>query len=89
VETGGRGVSRGQQLNGRIAYKTVALPAIVDLDALDTVRDRLIDAVELGPVAVSGKAVERVSDQCPGSCSSAPKQRGATILRFHVADASG
>jgi len=41
--------------------KVVALPAVVDLDALDTVRDRLIDAVELGPVAVDGSRVERVA----------------------------
>jgi anti-anti-sigma regulatory factor len=41
--------------------KTVALPAIVDLDSLDAIRDRLIDAVEIGPVAVSADAVERVS----------------------------
>ena len=40
---------------------TVALPAIVDLDVLDTVRDRLLDAVESGPVAVNGAAVERVA----------------------------
>jgi hypothetical protein len=40
--------------------KAVALPAIVDLDALDQVRDRLLDAVETGPVTVSGAAVERV-----------------------------
>ena len=41
--------------------KVVALPAVVDLGALDTVRDRLIDAVELGPVAVDGSRVERVA----------------------------
>ncbi len=41
--------------------KIVALPAIVDLDALDLIRDELIDAVESGPVRVGGKAVERVS----------------------------
>jgi anti-anti-sigma regulatory factor len=41
--------------------KTVALPAIVDLDSLDGIRDGLIDAIEEGPVAVSARAVERVS----------------------------
>ncbi len=30
--------------------RSVALPAIVDLDALDIVRDGLIEAVELGAV---------------------------------------
>jgi anti-anti-sigma regulatory factor len=41
--------------------REVALPAVVDLDALDTVRDGLIEAVELGPTRVDGSAVERVS----------------------------
>ncbi len=41
--------------------KTVALPAVVDLDSLDGIRDGLIDAIEEGPVAVSAAAVERVS----------------------------
>ena len=33
--------------------KTIALPAIVDLDALDPIRDELVDAIESGPVTVS------------------------------------
>jgi anti-anti-sigma regulatory factor len=41
--------------------KIVALPAVVDLDALDVVRDGLIDAVELGSVEVDASAVERVA----------------------------
>ena len=41
--------------------KAIALPAVVDLDALDQVRDRLLDALESGPATVSGAAVERVS----------------------------
>lgn len=40
---------------------TIGLPAVVDLDVLDAVRDRLLDAVEAGPVEVSAAAVERVS----------------------------
>ncbi len=40
---------------------TIGLPAVVDLDVLDAVRDNLLDAVEAGPVEVSGAAVERVS----------------------------
>jgi anti-anti-sigma regulatory factor len=43
------------------AGKSVALPAVVDLDALDGIRDGLIDAIEEGPVTVSAGAVERVS----------------------------
>jgi len=41
--------------------KTVALPAIVDLDSLDGIRDGLIDAVETGAVVVSAAGVERVA----------------------------
>ena len=42
--------------------KAIALPAVVDLDALDGVRDGLIEAVELGPVRRStAQAVERVA----------------------------
>jgi anti-anti-sigma regulatory factor len=46
---------------GSSANTTVALPAIVDLDALDGIRDRLLEAVEWGPVTVDAGAVERVS----------------------------
>ena len=41
--------------------KSVALPAIIDLDALDSIRDSLIDAIEEGAVTVTAGAVERVS----------------------------
>ena len=40
---------------------TVALPAVVDLDALDGVRDQLLDAVDSGAVTVDGANVERLS----------------------------
>lgn len=43
------------------SIREVALPAIVDLDALDSIRDLMIDAVETGPVCVDGAAVERVA----------------------------
>lgn len=41
--------------------KRVALPAIIDLDAIDGIRDTLIDALEEGPVLVEANGVERVS----------------------------
>jgi anti-anti-sigma regulatory factor len=37
------------------------LPAIVDLDALDIVRDGLIEAVELGAVSIDASRVDRVA----------------------------
>lgn len=44
-----------------MAKTSVALPAIVDLDSLDGIRDGLIDAIEEGAVVVDAGAVERVS----------------------------
>jgi len=41
--------------------RSVALPAIVDLDALDIVRDGLIEAVELGAVSIDASRVDRVA----------------------------
>jgi anti-anti-sigma regulatory factor len=41
--------------------KFIDLPAVVDLDAIDDVRDKLIEAIDAGPVTVSGARVERVS----------------------------
>jgi anti-anti-sigma regulatory factor len=41
--------------------QTVALPEVIDLDAIDGIRDLLIDALEEGPVTVQAGAVERVS----------------------------
>ncbi|MBU1335257.1 MAG: STAS domain-containing protein [Devosia sp.] len=43
------------------AKKPIALPAIIDLDSLDGIRDGLIDAIEEGSVTVTASAVERVS----------------------------
>ena len=43
------------------ADKSIALPAVIDLDSLDGIRDGLLDAVEEGSVTISGSAVERVS----------------------------
>ncbi|PXA99168.1 hypothetical protein DMC47_04805 [Nostoc sp. 3335mG] len=39
----------------------IALPEVIDLDALDAIRDKMIDAIEDGPVSVNASAVQRVS----------------------------
>ncbi len=47
-----------------MAHKTSTafeLPAIIDLDAIDAIRDQLADALEEGSVVVGAGAVERVS----------------------------
>jgi anti-anti-sigma regulatory factor len=46
---------------GETDTRIVDLPAVVDLDALDGVRDRLLEAIDAGPVTVSAGKVERVS----------------------------
>ena len=43
------------------ADKSIALPAVIDLDSLDGIRDGLLDAIEEGSVTLGGGAVERVS----------------------------
>ncbi|WP_193334382.1 STAS domain-containing protein [Devosia beringensis] len=45
----------------KTADKSIALPAVIDLDSLDGIRDGLLDAVEEGPVTLAAGAVERVS----------------------------
>jgi anti-anti-sigma regulatory factor len=40
---------------------SITLPEVIDLDALDAIRDKLIDAIEEGPVTIAAGAVERVS----------------------------
>jgi anti-anti-sigma regulatory factor len=44
-----------------VGKTTVALPPRINLDALDDVRDSLIDAIENGPVTVDARAVERIA----------------------------
>lgn len=39
----------------------IALPGVVDLDALDLVRDQLIEALDAGSVEIDGAQVERVA----------------------------
>ena len=68
--------------------KIVALPAIVDLDALDLIRDGLIDAVELGPVEVDASAVERVATNALFMLVSAAETSRRNSYAFAIAGAS-
>ena len=43
------------------ASESVSLPAVVDLDALDEVRDRLLALADRGSVTVDASAVERLT----------------------------
>ncbi len=68
--------------------KIVALPAIVDLDALDPIRDVLIDAVESGPVKVKGNAVERVATNALFMLMSAAETARRNNFAFAVTEPS-
>ena len=64
--------------------RQVALPAVVDLDALDSVRDGLLTALEGGPLTVSGEAVERISTNALLMLMSAAETAKRTGLPFAV-----
>ena len=68
--------------------KVVALPPIVDLDALDIVRDGLIDAVELGAVEVDASKVERVATNALFMLVSAAETSRRNSFSFAIAGAS-
>lgn len=68
--------------------KTIALPAVVDLDMLDSVRDKLLDAVDSGPLAVSGAAVERISTNALLMLISAAETARRNNFSFELAEAS-
>jgi anti-anti-sigma regulatory factor len=63
---------------------TVTLPAVIDLDALDPVRETLLAAVERGPVAVSGVEVERVSTNALIMLLSAAESARRTGYEFAI-----
>ena len=40
---------------------TVVLPPVVDLDSMDAVRDRLLEAIDAGGASIDGSTVERIA----------------------------
>jgi len=54
------GAGAGEKM-AKSQVQSVALPRIVDLDALDDIRDTLLEALQTGPVAVDAAGVERIS----------------------------
>ena len=68
--------------------KSVALPAIVDLDALDSVRDLLADAVEQGATTVSCAGVERISTNALFLLMSAAETARRNNFAFAVTEPS-
>ncbi len=72
----------------QISSKTIALPAVVDLDTLDPIRDELIEALETGPVRVSCAAVERVASNALFMLLSAAETARRNNFAFAVTDVS-
>jgi anti-anti-sigma regulatory factor len=68
--------------------RSVTLPAIVDLDALDIVRDGLIEAVELGGVTIDASRVERVATNALLMLVSAAETSRRNNYGFTIAGAS-
>lgn len=65
--------------------KSVVLPAVIDLDTLDNVRDGLIEAVELGSVTVDASKVERVATNTLFMLVSAAKTAQRNSFGFEIA----
>jgi anti-anti-sigma regulatory factor len=70
------------------AIKTVALPAVVDLDALDGVRDRLLEIIEAGPARVTGASVERIATNALLMLLSAARTAQRNGFGFEIAGPS-
>ena len=62
--------------------RTISLPAIIDLDALDPLRDELLDAVESGSVRLLGDHVERVATNSLLLLSAAESARRGQVSLF-------
>lgn len=68
--------------------QAVALPRIVDLDALDQIRDALLDALSSGPVTVLAGKVERVSTNALFMLLSAAETAKKAKTQFSILGAS-
>jgi anti-anti-sigma regulatory factor len=66
----------------------VTLPASIDLDAIEGVRDSLMDALDAGPVSISGAEVERVSTNALIMLISAAETARRNSFAFDIADVS-
>ena len=68
--------------------QTVALPRVVDLDALDDIRETLLEALHSGPVEVAAGAVERVSTNALFMLLSAAETARRAQVEFSISGAS-
>ena len=68
--------------------KAITLPAIVDLDALDPIRDELVDAIDSGDVTVRAGAVDRVATNALFMLLSAAETARRNTHAFTVSEPS-
>ena len=68
--------------------KSIALPAIIDLDSLDPIRDELVDAIDAGTVTVKAAAVERVATNALFMLLSAAETARRNTHAFTVSEPS-
>ena len=68
--------------------QSVALPRIVDLDALDDIAETLIGALSAGPVDVDASGVERVSTNALFMLLSAAETAKKAKFAFTISGAS-
>lgn len=78
----------GSQFMAQARSRTIALPAIVDLDALDPIRDELVDALDSGPVTVRAAAVDRVATNALFMLLSAAETARRNTNAFTVSEPS-
>ncbi|HEY4198991.1 MAG TPA: STAS domain-containing protein [Devosiaceae bacterium] len=67
----------------------VMLPASLDLDALENVRDSFIEAFDMGPVTVSGAEVERIATNGLMLLLSAAETARRNGSGFEIVEAAG
>jgi anti-anti-sigma regulatory factor len=68
--------------------QSVALPRVVDLDALDEIRETLLDALLAGSIDINASAVERVSTNALFMLLSAAETARKANFSFTISDAS-
>lgn len=68
--------------------QSVALPRVVDLDALDEIREALLEALHAGPVEIDASAVERISTNALFMLLSAAQTAEKTGFSFTIFGAS-
>lgn len=83
-----RNSNRGVAHMGKPAAQSVALPRIVDLDALDEIRDTLIGALHSGPIQITAGAVERISTNAVFMLLSAAESARRSDQDFSISEPS-